>query len=113
MSSGHSNIRVSHFRKAANSAKEIITMTNIPSTSGEQPLSFYAVAQAVDEIEASSESDSPLNPRPVYAVVTKGKKNDNVVESDGSNDVMNDVDIIKRDSGDVIMCENTDLYDTV
>ena len=102
-----------HFRKAANSAKDIITMTNIPSTSTEEPLSFYAVAQAVDETKSSSESTSPLNPPPMYAVVTKGRKKDKVVESDGSSDIMNDLDVVKRDSSDVIMCENTDLYDTV
>ena len=103
----------SDFRQAPNSAKETITMTNIPSTSAEEPVSFYAVAQAVDETKSSSESASPLNPRPVYAVVTKGKKKDKVVEYDGSSDIMNDVDVVKRDSSDVIMCENTDLYDTV
>ena len=35
------------------------------------------------------------------------------MEYAGSNDIMNDVDVAKRDSSDVIMCENTDLYDTV
>ena len=88
-------------------------MTEVPSTSVQEPLSFYAVAQAVDETKSFSESASPLNPRPVYAAVTKGKKKDKVMEYAGSNDIMNDVDVAKRDSSDVIMCENTDLYDTV
>ena len=88
-------------------------MNNMPNTSAAEPLSFYAVAQAVDETNASSESESPLNPRPVYAVVSKGKRTDKVMEHNESGDVMNDLDVIKRDSGDVIMCENTDLYDTV
>ena len=87
-------------------------MTNIPSTSAAEPLSFYAVAQTVDETKASSESDSPLNPRPVYAVVSKGKRKDKVL-NDESSDIVNDLDVVKRDSGDVILCENTDLYDTV
>ena len=84
-------------------------MTEVPSSTDEEPLSFYAMTQAINETKACSKSASPLNPRPVYAVVTKAKKKDKVMESDGANDIMNDV--VKMDSGDVIMCENTDLYD--
>ena len=84
-------------------------MTKVPGATNEEPLSFYAMTQAINETKACSKSTSPLNPPPMYAVVTKGRKKDKVMESDGSNDIMNDV--VKMDSGDVIMCENTDLYD--
>ena len=82
-------------------------MGEVPSTTVEEPLSFYSVARDVNKTEDCSKSVSNLSPRPVYAVVTKGKKKN--VESHESCLIMDDV--VKMDSGDVIMCENTDLYD--
>ena len=83
--------------------------TEVPSTTVEEALSFYAIAQTANEAKTCPKSSSLLNSRPVYAVVTKGKRKEKTMESEGSNNIMNDV--VKMDSGDVIMCENTDLYD--
>ena len=94
------------FSKRAKSAEERVTVPDGSSTSTTEPVSFYAVAQVVDET-MMSESDSPLNPHPVYAVVKKEKRKVKVVQPDGSSDMMND--IVNEDSRDVLVCEN-DIY---
>ena len=95
------------FSKRAKSAQDRATVPDGPSTSTAEPVSFYAVAQAVDETNPSSEVDSPLNPHPLYAVVKKEKRKVNVVQPDESSNMMND--IVNEDGGDVLVCEN-DIY---
>ena len=111
-----------HFRKAANSAKDIITMTNIPSTSVEEPTLNYrpiydvvSKANKRDSVMEEDEYSDIMNDidRPVYAEVTKGKEEESVMEDDGYSDIMNDVDIVRHGSSGAITCENEHFYETV
>ena len=98
-------------------------MSKVPTTTTEEPLPFYSSVQASAETEAvhfleqnssrHSCKPTPLHPLPVYAVVNKENKRGDVCEKGTHVRVALDMtnDIVKVDNGEVLMCENTDLYD--
>ena len=99
-------------------------MTRVPNASTTEPVSIYSVAKAINETDDIKRENTPdkyenvtlVKPEAMYAVVDKSSKKSakakNENKTNGLYATTNIVDdVIKNDDdGDVIMCENDDLY---
>ena len=99
-------------------------MTVVPNASTTEPVSIYSVAKAInetDDIERENihngyENAALVKPEAMYAVVDKSSKKSAKAKDENKTNGLyattNIVDDITKndDDGDVIMCENDDLY---